>query len=163
MCVCVWALPQALTEEGAPGIVCDLRVFSTRAFGLGSFVLSPFGALGGVDPRVYRCMQAMRFGALASPLKREEATLEVFNSACKNHKDQLLQAEATLAAGLAAANTQLLLQQRTGEGERAKETREETERLRAMQRAVQQNKAAIEICITYFSNKLEALKGLMED
>lgn len=149
---------QAVTAEGQPGVVCDLRVFTLRAFGRGAFVLSLFGAVGGVDSMVYRCVRAMRFGKIADVVEREELTLSLFSAACRAHHSQLTQAEYVLRGGLSATENQLLMLQRAGETEEVEDAREEIERLNAMNRAVQANKGFTQKCLRYFKQTLEIIK-----
>ncbi|KAL8430471.1 hypothetical protein ACSSS7_005892 [Eimeria intestinalis] len=61
--------------SGDPGIICDLRVFTLRAFGKGSFVLSRFGAVGGAEYILKGGLTAME--SRLPMLQRGTATAEL--------------------------------------------------------------------------------------
>ncbi|OEH79233.1 transmembrane protein [Cyclospora cayetanensis] len=148
---------QAMSPDGQIGIICDQRVFTLRAFGRGAFVLSLFGAVGGVDATVYKCVRVLRFGEVTDALEREVLTSRLFHDACKQHHVQLSQADHVLKGGIAATENQLLLLQRTGPPAALEEASEELHRLKAMQRAARGNKLFTDKCIRYFSKIVSAL------
>ncbi|KAL8272430.1 hypothetical protein Esti_003720 [Eimeria stiedai] len=149
---------RTVMASGEAAIVCDLRVFTLRAFGKGAFVLSDFGAVGGVDSTVYRCVRALRFGGITDSVASENRTTGFFFAACKAHHAQLTQAEYILKGGLAATEARLPLLQRGPPSAELEGVLLEVERLKAMQRAVAKNKGFAERCFIYFREIRDALK-----
>ncbi|CDJ45124.1 hypothetical protein, conserved [Eimeria tenella] len=145
------------SSSGEEGIACDLRVFTSRAFGRGAFVLSKFGALGGVDPTVFKCVRALRFGGLREPVDQEALTIGLFVAACGVHDGELGRAQQQLRGALAAVRSQLLLQQQQQQQEAARDSADEIHRLNAMLRAVNSNREFTQNCLRYFKQVEEAI------
>lgn len=126
------------------------------AFGHGSFVLSEFGVVGGVEELVFRCVRQLLFGEIANPRERERRTVEFFQKGCQSHDLQLHEAERILAEALERATTALDEVAPEGGGD-VLAARRELRRVHALIRAVKDARRFTRRCVEYFDSLTDAV------